>query len=314
MNRGRLTFFFLCISAAIFAALSVQAHAQIVTAQEFSGRATGINSTITANGTTSTMTAGDTCPLPPRGGTSTVTTPGGPLIQGVLGSGTIVSSTSGSGITSQSSSSVTGFVLNAGGWSIHANNVNSSTQCNCCDISAPMCSAMSSVTGLTVTDSTGANVVVAPNGSINQVVTLPGGVGTITFNERSSTGPGDLTINAMHINITVGGSTYNVIVASSHSDIVCPGIIITAGEVNVSGHLLDSNGGPIARATVSIANSQGVIVRSTTSDESGAYVLTNIQSGSTYIVSASSKLYVFTPRSVNVLDEVTGFNLIGLPR
>jgi hypothetical protein len=168
--------------------------------------------------------------------------------------------------------------------------------------------------GLTVTDPSGANVVVTPNGTNNQVVTLPNGAGTITFNERITTGPGDLTVNAMHINITSGGSTYNVIVASSHSDIVCPGIIITAGEVNISGHLYDPNGAPIARASVSITNTQGILVRSTTSDETGAYTLTNIQSGSTYIVSASSKLYVFTPRTINLLDDVTGFNLIGLPR
>lgn len=313
MNRGRLTLIALWVSAGI-AALAVQTNAQIVTAQEFSGRATGINSTITTNGTATTSTAGDTCPLPPRGGTSTVTTPGGPLIQGVVGSGTIVSSTSGSGITSQSSSSVSAFALNAGGWSIRAANVDSSTQCNCCDVSAPTCSATSSVTNLTVTDPSGANVIVTPNGTNNQVVTLPNGAGTITFNERISTGPGDLTVNAMHINITSGGSNYNVVVASSHSDIVCPGIIITASDVNISGHLYDPNGAPISRATVTITNTQGIVVKSTTSDENGAYTLVGIQSGATYIISASSKLYVFTPRTINLLDDVTGFNLIGLPR
>ena len=313
MNRGRLTFFSLTVLAAIFAAFSVQTFAQITTAQEFSGRATGINSTITTNGTSTTTVSGDTCPLPPRGGSSTVTATGGPLILGVLGSGTITSSTSGSGITSQSSSSLSNFIFNAGGWSIRADSVSSSTQCNCCDISAPACSAQSSVSGLTVTDPSGANVTITPTGATNQTVAV-GGIGSITFNERISTGPGDLTINAMHINVTVGASTYNVIVASSHSDIVCPGIVITAADVNISGHLLDSNGTPISRATVSITNSQGVVVRTATSDTNGAYTLTGIQSGSTYIVSASSKPYVFTPRSLTVLDEVTGFNLIGLPR
>ena len=314
MNRGRLTFISLSIGAAMFAALSVQTSAQITSAQEFSGRATGISSVITTNGTSSTITAGDTCPLPPRGGSSTVTSPGGPLIQGIIGSGPIASSTSGSGITSQSSSNVSLFALNAGGWAFRANSVSSSTQCNCCDISAPACSSQSSVSGLTVTDATGASVAVTPNGTPNQVVNLPGGVGTITFNERITAGPGDLTVNAMHINITVGGSNYNVVVASSHSDIVCPGIVITAAEVNVSGHVLDSNGAPISRAVVSITNAQGVIVRTTSSDETGAYTLTNITSGSTYIVSANSKAYVFTPRALNLLDEVTGFNLIGTPR
>jgi hypothetical protein len=146
-------------------------------------------------------------------------------------------------------------------------------------------------------------------------VTLPGGIGSVIINERSSTGPGDLTVNAMHLNVTIGSTTYNVVVASSHSDIVCPGtIIITAENVNVSGHLYDPNGAPISRVMVTITNSQGVVVASTVSDDTGAYTLSGIQSGSTYIVNASSKLYVFTPRSLNLLDEVTGFNLTGLPR
>ena len=309
MNRGRLHIISLCIGVAIFAALNVQTKAQIVTAQEYSGRATGINSTITTNGSASTVTSGDTCPLPPRGGTSTVTVTGGPLIQGILGSGTISSSTSGAGITSQSSSNVADFFLNAGGFVIRAANVASSTQCNCCDISAPMCSSTSSVSGLTVTDPSGANIAVSTNGT----ATIPG-AGTIVFNERISSGVHELTVNAMHINFTVNGTTYNVIVASSHSDIVCPGIVITAAEASISGRVVDQNGTGISRATVSITNSQGTVVKTTTSNETGAYTLTGIQSGSTYIISAMQRSYVFTPRSVNVLDDITGFNLTGLPR
>jgi hypothetical protein len=292
------------------AAFSVQAYGQIVTAQEFSGRATGISSAITTNGTTTTATTGDTCPLPARGGTSTVTT-SGPLIQGILGSGTIVSSTSGSGITSQSSSSVSNFTLVAGGYQIAATNISASTQCNCCDISNPGCSGESTVTGFTVTDPAGVTTTITPNGSQNQVVNLP--VGTITFNERTSA-PGELTVTGAHINVTIGGTNYNVQVATAKSDIVCPGIVITAGEVSISGHLVDSNGSPIGRASVWISNTQGSVVRTTTSDDSGAYTLTGITSGATYIVNASSRGFTFTPRSISLLQDVTGFNLIGSPR
>jgi len=309
MNRGRLHIISLCIGVAIFAAFNVQTNAQIVTAQEYSGRATGINSTITTNGSPTTVTSGDTCPLPPRGGTSTVTVTGGPLVQGIIGSGTITSSTSGAGITSQSSSNVADFFLNAGGYVIRATNVASSTQCNCCDIASPMCSSTSTVTGLTVTDPSGASVAVTPSGT----ATIPG-AGTIAFNERISTGLHELTVNAMHVNFTVNGTNYNVIVASSHSDIICPGVVITAAEVNVSGRVVDQNGNGISRATVSITNSQGVVVKTAISGETGAYTLTGVESGSTYIVSASHRLYVFTPRNVNVLDEINGFNLTGLPR
>lgn len=309
MNRGRLNLISLLIGVAFLATFNVQTKAQIVTAQEYSGRATGINSTITTNGSASTVTSGDTCPLPPRGGTSTVTVTGGPLIQGILGSGTITSSTSGAGITSQSSANVSDFFLNAGGYVVRATNVSSSTQCNCCDIASPMCSSTSSISGLTVTDPSGANVPVSTNGTATIA-----GAGTIVFNERISTGLHELTVNAMHINFTVNGTNYNVIVASSHSDIICPGVVITAAEVNVSGRVVDQNGNGISRATVTITNSQGIVVKTATSNETGAYTLSGVQSGSTYIVSASHRLFVFTPRNVNVLDEINGFNLTGLPR
>jgi len=162
-----------------------------------------------------------------------------------------------------------------------------------------------------VTDPSGANVPVTITGGTNQTVTLP--VGTIIFNERIA-GPGALTTNAAHMNVTVGGTNYNVILASAYSDIVCPGIIITAAEVNISGHVVDANGFGISRATVVISNAQNQLIRSTTSDDNGAYTLTGIQTGSTYIVNASSRAYLFAPRSINLLDEVTGFNLTGTPR
>jgi len=307
MNRGRLSVISFCICAALMAAFSVQSYGQIVTAQEFSGRATGVSSSVTTAGTTTTITTGDTCPLPARGGTSTVTT-SGPLIQGTLGTGTIVSSTSGSGITSQSSSSVSGFTLFAGGYRISATNISASTQCNCCDISNPGCSGETSVTGFTVTDPSGVTTTITPTGAQGQVVTLP--IGTITFNERTSA-PGQLTVTGAHINVTVNGTNYNILLATAKSDIVCPGIVITAGEVSLSGHLVDGNGAPISRASVWISNTQGAVIKTTSSDESGAYTLSGITSGSTYIVNASSRSYTFTPRTINLLEDTTGFNLIG---
>lgn len=309
MNRGKFSLVSICISVAFVLGFFAQAKAQIVTAQSFSGRATGIYSTITTNGTASTTITGDTCPLPARGGTSTVTT-SGPLIANVLGTGTIVSSTSGSGITSQSSSSVSDFILRAGAWTIRATNVSTSTQCNCCDIANPGCSGQTTITGLSVTDPTGATVPITVTGATNQVLTLAGGAGTITFNERASA-PGALTVNGMHINITAGGSNYNVVVASSYSDIVCPGIIITPADVNISGRVRDQNGAGISRATVTATNDQGQVVRSAVSGSNGDYVLTGVTTGQTYVIQAASKNWAFAPRTINLLDETTGFDLVG---
>ena len=312
MNRGKFNFAYLAIFAAVLLAASVQVRAQILTADQFSGRATGINSIITTNGTPSTIVAGDTCPLSPRGGSSTVTTSGN-LIPGVLGSGTIASSTSASGITSQASSSVSDFFFRGGGWTVQATQINSSTQCNCCDIANPGCSGQVSITGLTVTDPSGANFPVSISGSQNQVVTLPNSAGTITLNERSSA-PGELTVTALHINITSGGTNYNVTVATSHSDIVCPGVIVTAEPVNVSGRVVDQNGAGIYRATVTITNAQGTVVKSVISNTTGDYLFTGIDSGATYVISATHKTYTFAPRSLNVVAETSGFNLVGTPK
>src|SRR5262249_33875949 len=160
---------------------------------------TGINAIFTTNGAATTNVAGDTCPLPPRGGTSTVTT-SGIIIPGQLASGTIASTTSGSGITSQSSSSVADFFFSRGGWTVPSANVPPNPQCNRCGVGSPGCSGTASVNALTVTGPTG-TFPVTVTGATNQVVTLPSGAGTITFNERTQS-TGSLTVNGIHINIT----------------------------------------------------------------------------------------------------------------
>jgi hypothetical protein len=312
MNRGKVNLISFCIGAAVFLAAGAHGYSQIITAQEFSGRATGINSTVTATGVASNATAGDTCPLPARGGTSTATT-SGVIVPGTIGTGTIVSTTSGSGITSQSSSSVSDLFFVGGGWTIRATNISTSTQCNCCDVANPGCSGATTVTGLSVTDPNGANFPITVTGANNQVVTLPNGAGTLTFNERASS-TGSLTVNGLHINITSGTTNFNVIVASSHSNILCPGISVTAAEVNISGRVTDQSGNALARSNVIISGSSGAVVGSTTTAADGTYTLANITTGQTYIVSVSAKNFAFSPRTINLLDETTGFDFVGTPR
>ena len=309
MNMGKSKIVSICISVATLLASFVVAGAQIRNAAEYSGRATGINSSITINGATTATVTGDTCPLPARGGTSTVTT-SGPLVFGVLGTGTIVSTTSGSGLTSQSSSSVSNFFLKAGNWTISADNVTTRTQCSCCDIASPSCSGETVISGLSVTDPTGAAFPITVNGQADQVVTLPNGAGTINFNERSSA-PGSLTVNGMHINITSNGNTYNVVVASSHSDILCGSLVVTASEVNISGRLVDSTGAAIRQASITLSDEHGQVVRTALSGLDGSYYLTGVTTGQTYILQATHKSYTFQPKALNVLDEMTGVDLVG---
>lgn len=312
MNMGKDKLVSICISVAIVLATFIVSQAQVTGTSEYSGRATGINSVININGASTTTVTGDTCPLPARGGTSTVTT-SGPLITGILGTGTVVSTTSGAGLTSQSSSSVSDFYLNAGGWIIKASNVTTRTQCSCCDIAAPSCNGETNINGLTVTDPSGANFAVTVNGQANQVVTLPNSAGTITFNERSSA-PGSLTVNGMHINITAGGNTYNVVVASSHSDILCGSLVITPADVNISGRTVDITGAPIGQVSVTLSNDRGQIIRSALTGADGSYQFTEVQTGQTYVIQANSKAYTFQPKVINLLDEMTDVTLVGTAR
>jgi hypothetical protein len=147
----------------------------------------------------------------------------------------------------------------------------------------------------------------------NQVVTLPNGAGTLTFNERTSA-TGSLTVNGLHINITSGTTNFNVVVASSHSNILCPNIGVTAAEASISGHVTDQNGGGIARANVIISNSQSQVVASTTTAADGSYTLANITVGQTYVVTVTAKGYQFSPKTINLLDDTTGFDFVGTPR
>jgi hypothetical protein len=312
VNKGKEKFISICFCAAVAVLFCGYANGQITAAQEFSGRATGVSAAVTTNGAVLTTVSGDTCPLPARGGSSTVTT-SGIMLPGTIGTGTIVSTTSGFGITSQSASSVSDFAFAFGGWNIRAANITSRTQCSCCDISNPGCSGETEISGLVVTDPSGAQQTITITGVANQAVSLSGGAGTLTFNEKT-TGPGSLTENAMHINLTSGATNDNVIIASAHSNIICPGLTVTAADVNISGRVIDSNGSPLPRTVVTIFNQQGQVVKTAVAGSDGQYTLVGVTTGQTYLVTAAIKSYTFAPRTVSLLDTMTGFDLIGRPQ
>lgn len=270
-------------------------------AQAYSGRGTGIRSVLTINGNSTTTAVADTCPLSITGGSNIATTPVG-FISGLARTGPITSTASGAGTTSQASSTVQDLNLVAGGYTIRATSVSSNAQCNCCVPTAPACGGRSSITGLTVTDPSGAPVAIVPNGSVNQTFTLP--TGTIILNEQISS-PGQIDVNAIHVNITgANGTNYNVIVAGSHADIDCTVTSPTPGRVTISGRILDANGVGLSKARITISNGSGVVATAMGSS-TGNFVLENIESGDTYILQASRMGYSFQPVAINVTEEMT---------
>ena len=224
----------------ILFALLLSVGAASVEAQIFSGRATGINGILTVNGTPTTSIYGDTCPLANTGGSTVATTPAS-IFNNIFRTGSLTSSTSGAGISSQSSSVVNNLRLNLGGYIITATTLTADTQCNCCPGAGQgTCGGDSRITGLVITDPSGANFPVTVTGNPNQLITLPNGA-TLILDERI-VAIGSLTVNALHANFTSGTTNTNVTVGSAHSDIDCLTLSPTPADVIVAGRVVTAGG------------------------------------------------------------------------
>lgn len=292
----------LIFSAAIYLSFMMVA-AGAVQAQVYGGRATAITASITSGGTTTNYVSADTGQLPAQGGDMNATSPSF-NISGVLATGVLTASTSGALKSSQSFTVVNDFVWAAGGVSVQANRVTVRTGCICCpDADLGNCSATTQINSLTITDSTGAQTVVSVTGEANQVVNLPGGIGTLTINEQSG-GTGGITVNGLHIRATSGGTTHDVVVAYAQSTLDCLSTAPTAGPATVSGKVLTSTGQPVSRASVSLTDENGS-VRSAVTNSGGYFTFTEVPSGQTYILSATHRMYTFTAQAIGVTEDVT---------
>ena len=72
---------------------------------------------------------------------------------------------------------------------------------------------------------------------------------------------------------------------------------------------MSSPGRSLAMARVSITDGAG-FNRSALTNSFGYYRFDDVPAGATYVVSVAAKRYTFTPRAVNVLDELTGINFV----
>lgn len=273
------------------------ATADSVSAQVYSGRSVGVAATV--NGNSSVF--GDTGDLPSSGGNITITVPSS-TVQGVMGTGLITASTSGALRSSQSVTVVNDVDVTVGGVRIRANRVTSNAGCICCpgaDLGA--CSGQTVVTGLTITDSSGAQTSVTVTGGSNQTVQLPDGVGTLIINEQVN-GISSVTVNGLRVNASAGGNNYDLTIASSTSGLECAVTVPTAGEVTVSGRVLSSDGSPVSKATVKLTDNAGN-VRSTSTNTFGNYSFSDVPAGDTYVLQATHRSYSFSPKVVNVTED-----------
>ncbi len=288
----------------------------------YSGRGTGVR-LVQGSATIphlSTIIA-DTGWLPTPGGSISTTTAGLGLSP-ILTTGTATSATEGGSPagTSASEARVEELGVFIGQPTIllpdllmlSADVIESETECSC-SLSVPTCSGDSNLVGLTASV-LGIPVTIPLDFPPNTVLVDLDLTGILTLriiaNEQQSAGPGDITVNALHIELgVISGLLVNtdIIVAQSHSDIVC-GIGPSSSEVSLSGRVLNEWDQGIGHVTVRVMDSTGNTHIALT-NPMGYFVIKGLRAGEVYIVEANSKRYIFDPITLNMDDDIGNFEI-----
>jgi len=106
--------------------------------------------------------------------------------------------------------------------------------------------------------------------------------------------------------------TWNVAYNNANGTVTLTVMGPTAANVGVSGRVLTSEGRGVSKARVTLTDSGGNIVYAMTSSF-GYYRFVNVAAGQTYVIAVTSKQYQFTPRVIQVSDELTGIDFIADP-
>jgi len=172
----------------------------------YSGRATVLQAGVAG---LFTVVLADAGPLPPSGGAERASLLNA-SVPGLLTAEVLHASTVGQGNASRSEASVAEVSLTVAGNTISAGLLQAHAAAVCRDDGATA-SGNSDIAALTVNGQT-----ITISGAPNQ--RLPLLVGEVIINEQTSTGPGDITVNALHIIVP---GVADVIVSSAHADITC---------------------------------------------------------------------------------------------
>ncbi len=174
----------------------------------FSGQATVVRATVLGN----PVVLSDTGPLPSSGGAQQASLLSA-SVPNLLSVNVLHATTVGQGDRSRSEASVADLSLTLGGNSISADFVMSSAMAVCTS-NGPATSGSSELANLVINGQT-----ITVSGAPNQTISLPAG-GQVVINEQKSGGPGDITVNALHVSIS---GVADVVISSAHADVTCAG-------------------------------------------------------------------------------------------
>jgi hypothetical protein len=89
-------------------------------------------------------------------------------------------------------------------------------------------------------------------------------------------------------------------------------LIPTAAPAHIEGRVLTAEGRPIYRATVTLTDMDGN-AKSAITNSFGYFSFSDVAVGQTYLVTGRAKGYTFQARSLNLMAEVSGFDLVAAP-
>jgi len=205
----------------------------------FSGQATVVRATLPLAGT---LVLGDTGPLPQSGGAREASLLD-LSIPGLLSAEVGHASTIGQGDRSRSEASVANLAITVGGNTITADFLMARAMARCGPGGAST-SGSSEIARLVINELT-----IDVTGTPNQTIQLP--LGVVIINEQSSSGPGDITVNALHVVVT---GVADIVVSSAHADITCAGPPKCSGSDFVTGGgWIASPSNPGAKANFAVA-------------------------------------------------------------
>lgn len=289
---------------------------QVSTTNIFGGRGTTVqlNQQVILGPVFLSSYVADSGRLPWTGGNTSVSTAGA-NVAGLVSTGTVTSTTNG-GVAAgtpnatASSADVENLgvnVLGGLGVTLNATALESDTNCSC-SAQVASCSSSSNTANIAVT-ALGLPITIPVNPGTNFSINLLG-IAVLHLNEERAAGSGNfraITRNALRLDLNLLVAGTDLAVASSHSSIVC-GLAPTAGEVTLSGRVVDTSGRGLSRAVVSITDGMG-LTKNAVTNTFGNYSFRDLPAGRTYFASVSGgRQFTFESRTVSLEDSVSGFD------
>lgn len=134
------------------------------------------------------------------------------------------------------------------------------------------------------------------------------GTGTLMKLKFTTVGPQSSSSPLTFVNFQFNEGVPSDVTTDGVVNILAP----TAADATLAGRVLDSTGNAVAKARVTLTDSNGHSL-TVVANDFGQYSFRNLSVGETYVVSVRSRELTFATRTISIQDNVTDFDLIAEP-